>query len=282
MDEILDEDSNLYELRVFNVGQANCSALIKYNDLTKQDYKVVFVFDFGCEPCHKRNAKLNEMISKIDKDTFVLISHFHTDHFNNIASHLLMKTSRWIFPNSYTKAVKANKLFHVLLRVAASKTSSGTIYRFPSPFSFSSNIQVSEYTGPAVTSPIKNSLINLRSFVSVLSINNTRVLLPADATYKVFQACVISNKYDYVLLPNHGCYYPNNSIAKGIVNPLLKDTTLGIVQAGINSYGHPNCCHLSLYPMIKLLGTKRIYCDKVNYCTLIYRNPSYFPIIFKK
>ena len=82
-------------------------------------------------------------------------------------------------------------------------------------------------------------------------------------------------------MPHHGCYFPNDSIGKGIVKPLLKGTTLGVVQAGINSYGHPNCSHMSLYPIIKLLGTKRIYRDRVNNCSLSYRNPSYFPIIFK-
>ena len=77
------QESDLFELRVYNVGQANCSALIKYTDYGKTDYKVVVVFDYGVEG-NNSNKSLKEMLSKIDEKTTIIISHFDVDHINNI------------------------------------------------------------------------------------------------------------------------------------------------------------------------------------------------------
>ena len=62
-------DGELYELRVFNVGQANCSALIKYNDKSKTDFDVVMVYDLGFQSKHHVNKELDKMINKINSDT---------------------------------------------------------------------------------------------------------------------------------------------------------------------------------------------------------------------
>lgn len=184
IETVLEKD--LYELRIFNVGQANCSALIKYINEEKKDYRVIIVFDFGYQRSAGHNSKLEEMIGKIDCNTTILISHYDSDHINNISSHLYLTTCRWIFPNYDGKGMKALKTFQMLMKVATKKTVSGTVYNFPTPFNFSPNISIHQYSGACKADAYQSTLMNSKCLVCKLSINKKDILIPADALYEEY------------------------------------------------------------------------------------------------
>lgn len=262
------EELSLYEFRIYNVGQANCSALIKYIDKEHSDYKVIIVFDFGYKK-KRKNHSLEEMINKIDENTTMVISHFHSDHINIITDHLMMHTNRWIFPDYPPASVIGNKIFSSLLKVAQSKTSSGILYKFPTPFKFSDILTIDQYSGTSKGDCYQSSLINAKSLTCKLSIGRNDILIPGDALYEeISDSLILSDykKYDYILIPHHGCKY----FDKSSIDPTLKircfvgDETVGYVQCGKNSYGHANINHLSWYSEINSFDHSNFYDDFKN------------------
>ena len=254
-------ESHLYEFRVFHVGQANCSALIKYN-FDKSDYRVVAVFDFGCELAYRNNKALNEMIDKIDCSTVILISHFDLDHFNNIADHLLVTTCRWIFPDYDGKKKKASKIFQVLLKVALRKTGVARPFVLTGRLALSPNIQIAQRPNTWPIDPYQSSMINSRCVVSSISINGKNVLIPADALYSEIRSEIplFDDGYDYVLVPHHGCNYRESSEKPS--SGIIGDKTVGVVLCGKNHYGHASISHLSLYNRLFLFEGSQLYDSK--------------------
>ncbi len=265
---INDDELSLYEFRIYNVGQANCSALIKYVDEEHSDYKIIVVFDFGYKK-KRNNQSLDEMIKRIDENTTMVISHFHSDHINIITNHLMMHTNRWVFPDYPPTSVIGNKIFTTLLKVARGKTSSGILYRFPTPFNFSDNLTIDQYSGITKGDAHQSSLMNSKSLTCKLSIGNKDILIPGDALYEeIGDGLILKNnkKYDYILIPHHGCKY----FGKSSIDPTLKircfvgDETVGYVQCGKNSYGHANINHLSWYSEINSFDHSNFYDDFKN------------------
>ena len=260
-------ENELHELRIYNVGQANCSALIKYTDTNKKDYKVIIVFDLGFQRRFCCNKALEEMINKIDFDTTILISHYDNDHINNIADHLYLTTYRWIFPNYDGRGKKALKTFQMLLKVAVKKVGSRTIYNFPTPFNFSPNISIHQYSGKRIGDSYQSTLMNSKCLVCKLSIGGKDILIPADALYEEYgDELVLPNgkKYDYIFVPHHGCKY----VAKALAGPSLKiwnfidDNTIGVVMCGKNNYGHANIDHLSWFSFRNIHSFEGAFCYK--------------------
>lgn len=257
------EELSLYEFRIYNVGQANCSALIKYIDKERSDYKVIIVFDFGYKK-KRKNHSLEEMINKIDENTTMVISHFHSDHINIITDHLMMHTNRWVFPDYPPASVIGNKIFSSLLKVAQSKTSSGILYKFPTPFKFSDILTIDQYSGTSKGDCYQSSLINAKSLTCKLSIGRNDILIPGDALYEeISDSLILSDhkKYDYILIPHHGCKYINNKSASPAlkIRHFIGEETIGYVQCGKNSYGHANIDHLSWYSVVNYFNHSYFY-----------------------
>jgi len=260
---------NLYELRVYNVGQANCSALIKYKSEEKNDYDVIVVFDLGYQKNFKTNNKLDDMIKKINGGTTIVISHYDSDHINNIANHLYITTSRWIFPNYDGKGKKALKTFQTLLKVAKKKTGSGTIHSFPSPFNISPNISIHQYSGVRKLDPYQSTLMNSKCLVCKLSIGEKDILIPADALYEEFGSELVlpnNKKYDFVLIPHHGCKYIGKASARRTIKiwKFIDEHTVGYVMCGKNNYGHANDNHISWFNNVNFFNNTFIYDDNKN------------------
>lgn len=265
-------EEHLYELRVYNVGQANCSALIKYKDDTKTDYKVIMVYDLGYQKSNGKNSQLEKMIEKIDGDTTILISHFHSDHINNIVNHLLILTTRWLFPKYEGKNKKGLKTFQTLIKIATIKTFSGTLYNFPVPYSFSENISIHQYLKAIKGDRNQTSLTNSHCLVCKVSIGAKDVLIPGDALYGEYgDGLLLDNnkKYDYILVPHHGCKYDGNTAAnrKMRIAKFIGNDTIGIVMCGKNNYGHANENHLSWFQPnnVHLFSGSVIYDDAKNH-----------------
>ena len=283
------DNPELFELRVYSVGQANCSALIKYIDNSKADYNVVAVFDFGLEN-GKRNADLKKMISKIDENTTIVVSHFDLDHINNITKFDLIKTCRWLFPEHEPDNEDANLIYHELLKVAFSKSRNGKqVFSYKAPYSLSNYLRINQNTtGRIGDYRYQSTLVNAQSIIVSLSINGTNVLVPADALYRDFPEDVFNYTYNYVLIPHHGCRYGDNTNSSPYYDEIKKITysePVGIVMCGKDGkrYGHANTSHLSWYSNIIAFDDASFFLsrfieDKKYYCPII--TGCYFRITF--
>lgn len=253
------DGSNTYALRVYNVGQGNCSAIIKYTDKAKSDYDVIMVFDFGLEN-GKNNSDLNEMISKINHQIIILISHFDIDHINNVVNRLDLMTPWWIFPEYHGEGIKANKFFAVLLKVASKKTFSGIVPKYDGFLNLSTNIKIYQTKGKM--DPNQSTKANAECLVSIILTNRNNVLIPADSLYQEYDPRIFENHYDYVLIPHHCCKY-DTSLINGDkkIDNIIGSNTKGIVLSGKNDYGHANNNHLLRYPKQILFSSTKIYDD---------------------
>lgn len=285
------DDPSLYELRIYDVGQASCSALIKYINSDKKDYKVVIVFDFGLE-MHKTNKSLKEMISKIDENTTILISHFDLDHINNISKFTLSKTCRWLFPEKPPLSSKTNLLYQDVLAAAKKKSISGKrLYSYKTPYDFSPYLRINQNEDGVRDKRFTHTRINAECLIVTLHLNNTNVLIPADALYKDFPDDVFNYMYDYVLIPHHGCRYlpisEQNNVYCDCINKVVSNNPIGIVQSGKNGahYGHANTEHLKWYKNVfafnnSLFFRSRFVMDKTYFCGIVRDN--YYSIRFSK
>ena len=114
--------------------------------------------------------------------------------------------------------------------------------------------------------------------ISIIEIGETKVLIPADATYEVYSSSITSNKYNYILIPHHGCYYPP---AASLISAIVDDNTKGIVQSGFNFYGHPDINHLNQYNNKPIyLHTTLTYNRKIAHHTEHHSKIDYYPICF--
>lgn len=263
------DNPDLFELRVYSVGQANCSALIKYSDSEKKDFNVVAVFDFGLES-GKRNTELKRMIDKIDQNTTIIISHFHSDHINNIGKFLLTRTCRWLFPEHEPKNHKANILYHDLIKTAARKSFDGLhVFSYKTPYSLSNYLRINQNTSKKIGDKrYQHSLPNAQSIISSLCINGTNVLIPADALYGDFPADVFNYHYNYVLIPHHGCEYGDPMTSHDAyfdnIKAIAGNETKGVVMCGKGGirYGHANTNHLRWYNQVTVFSDAFFFSSK--------------------
>lgn len=256
------DGSDDYALRVYDVGQGNCSALIKYKNKDKKDYEVVMVFDFGLQPKIK-NSDLDGMIAKINNQTIILISHFDMDHINNIINRTNLMPRLWIFPKYHGTGVKANKFFAVLLKVASHKTFSGIVPRYGGYLDLSDNIKIYQTIGKM--DPNQSTKANAECLVTTIKSGKNNVLIPADSLYQEFDSRILETHYDYVLIPHHCCKY-DTSLIRDIpkINSVIDENTKGIVLSGRNSFGHANYNHLLRYNKRIIFYHCNIYDDHKN------------------
>ena len=262
------DNPELFELRVYSVGQANCSALIKYKDNLKKDYNVVVVFDFGLES-RKRNSKLKEMINKIDENTTIIISHFDLDHINNIENFELYRTCRWLFPEHEPRTKQANLLYHDLIKTASQKSINGRqVFSYKAPYSLSNYLRINQNTDKHINDrKYQSTLANAQCIISSLCINNTNVLIPADALYRDFPDDVFNYRYDYVLIPHHGCKYGDPSSVDPYfdkIRAIVNNDVKGVVMCGKGGdrHGHANTTHLRWYNDVCAFSDAHFYLSK--------------------
>ena len=262
------DDHNLFELRVYSVGQANCSALIKYTDNQKVDYKVVVVFDFGLEH-GKKNPQLKQMIDKIDENTTIIISHFDSDHINNIGKFDLNTTCRWLFPEHEPTKKRANLLYHNLIKAASRKSHDGKkAFTYEAPYSLSNYLRINQNTGAMGDRRYQSTLENAQCIIASLCINDKNVLIPADALYKDFPTDVFNYQYDYVLIPHHGCEYGDRAVSTDDyfdnIKAIVREDIKGVVMCGEGGrrYGHANTNHLKWYSDISVFDDASFFSSK--------------------
>ena len=282
------DNPELFEFRVYSVGQANCSALIKYKSVEKSDYDVIAVFDFGLEGL-KKNRELENMIRKIDDRTTIVISHFDVDHINNIGRFELKTTCRWLFPEHEPTSQEGNLLYHELIRIASKKSISGThVFSYKAPFSLSSYLRINQNTGKKKDYRYQSTLINAQCIISSLNINGKNVLIPADALYRDFPDDVFLLQYNYVLIPHHGCRYESpisHSHYSDNISKIVSSNPIGVLLSGRAGakHGHANTNHLKWYPTVVSFTDSLFFISKAHHdysysCTQCLGD--YYAIVF--
>ena len=257
------EDTENLVLRIFDVGQANCSALIKLNNNDTIE-KVICVFDIGCQKEKRLNTKLNDMLNHISNESTIIISHFDSDHFNNYKSIKLNVTNRWLFPEHRPEKYRASKLYDALLAIASKKSFSGSVYSYSTPYKLSPYLTIYQ-NNLGKKDPYQSTDENANSIVCKISLNEKRALIPADALYKEFHKDIFDQPYDLVIVPHHCCEYSSKESSsleiQNIFRSLVKNDTQAVVMCGKNTYGHANNSHLSWYSNSYFFSDSKIYDD---------------------
>lgn len=278
------DDDAYYKFRVFNVGQANCSALLKMKE--NDDYDVVAVFDLGYEEGKITNYELNSVLGKIDNRTTIVISHFDSDHINNVVSMNQYATNRWVIPDHEPKVEAASIFYQALLAQMTAKSYSGAIYRYSVPMFLSPYFKISQnQTGRH--EHFQSSQINADCMISSLLFNNTKILIPGDALYRDFPKDIFDYEFDYILVPHHCCRYePKGSSHRRLIEKIeqiTKNDPLGIVMCGTNNHGHANNDHLSWYKNHFLFRDSVVYNGRDNVVyTINNHNQDFYEIDINK
>lgn len=274
-DDYLNIDNLNLKYRVFDVGQANCSAILNFDG--ENNYKVACVFDLGCEKEKRNNYALNDMLNKIDYSTTIIISHFDSDHYNLIQYNQLPPTVRWLFSSTPPKTVKGHKIFQLLLTEATKKTYSGKVYSYNAPYRLSNYLRIEEKQDNT-KDLYQSTVLNANSVISILETRKNNILIPGDALYHDFPKGVFTTNYSVVLIPHHCCYYPSpgkrDSYAN-IIRQIVKYDPVGIAQCGKNKYGHANISHLNWYKNRIIWNEGKIYDDFKEIISFGNTNDSY-------
>lgn len=235
--------SSPYTIKLYNTGQGNCI----YLSPPKAGSQARFFFDVGSS-CYPSNQKGNEKRREVQKafqnistsyPDFIILSHWHRDHYNLIFKINTLVLCPWIVPEIPAKFPKSNTSMLNVLR------KNNRLYLFGSDEADklvrnSGIVRLEKGNG----SGCNNSGILLQM---------QQTLLPGDCMYR----CWPNNwpvkiggnqKFRYLIVPHHGaCIYPKSSRNKTVppqIATALDPAGTVYVCTGENSYGHPTDDHM--------------------------------------
>ena len=225
-------NSNKLKLRIFNVGQANCSCLYV-------DKNIHTLFDIG--DMH-RNYSLSKTIKEADNFD-IIISHFDNDHIN--ASKRLFKKAKnnvtLYFP-SWEPVKNLNTMAQFLLLGAC--ISNYNLVPLDLNSSQKNNVRgVDVFQGVLQTkNALKLSERNARCLISQINHGEESILIPGDALYDNFP---IAFKPTKMIIPHHGCYYDRRIPLSQINIEKLNETF--VFCGPSRKYHHPNVTHIGRF-----------------------------------
>ena len=221
-------------MRLFNVWQANCSALYCGT-------KVGVVFDLGNKNGKNREPVTmltKELANKNDGDVLFVISHFHDDHVN-LANHIpyeKLDNALFVFPF----VEKPNSIcFKARLMILSA-------YKYGIPMFFMFNSVptptriggVDLYKGSVKHSISENEAMNAESVIAELDLDGKRILIPGDSLYEFWPKRFSPT---HLIVPHHGCEYTNS-----MGNIDLNNVKEAFVSSKFNvRYHHPNVLHIN-------------------------------------
>lgn len=230
-----------YEIKLYNTGQGNCI----YLSPKSAGKQKKFFFDVGAS-CYPNNQAANEERTEVKAayaniggsyPDFIVLSHWHRDHYNLIYKFNNLVTCPWIipaFPAKFPKSdasvlnvLRKNNLLHLFGSIEASQLIQGSIVNWE-----------------------KGSGSDCNN--SGLLIQMQQTLLPGDCRYKYWHPnfAVGQKSFRYMVVPHHGAHiYKTEAASKG--KPLPTDVTKVLDHAaevyvctGENNYGHPAKDHM--------------------------------------
>ena len=262
-EESVADGDNAY-LRLYNVGQANCSAIYGENGLRA-------VFDLG-----SKNRKNREPISMLKNDTVIktkdektgritriigkpiifVISHFHEDHVN-LCANIPAKgfdNATFVFPfidSNLSANLNVDAQYLILSaflgggRVIILKQSS------PEPVIIGG---IELYKGEKCVGGNVSERMNAEGVISYVPFGSNKILIPGDSLYfywpKTFDVT-------HLIVPHHGCKLDKEK------DPFIHIDSSQVKEAFVNSkfnkkYHHPNTTHTGHFNRVKMFYFKPV------------------------
>lgn len=242
-------------LREYNVGQGNFSELIDEN----KNKKIVFDPGMTYLDDHDNFLGSRKELETLNAECF-FISHFDLDHILGIIylnDFQFTKDKLWIIPKPEKINVSQNAKRLIWYLHNTSKLRYIEDSNLANVFHFNTNITI--YKGTAPFKGKKDSVYTNCSGI-MISVNGITksALLTGDCLYNYWSSKILgpsgSIKYDYLIVPHHGCNIKQLASIKILGN---QDAT-AIVPVGIKQkhYHHPNFDHID---RVSKNGFKKIY-----------------------
>lgn len=228
-----------YQIKLYNIGQGNCI----YLRPKRAGIQKKFFFDVGAT-CYPNDQKANETRGEVraayanigaSYPDFVILSHWHRDHYNLIYKFNNLVTCPWIVPDfsvkfpmsstSMLNVLKKNNLLHLFGSAAADQL----IQR-------SGIMDCVKASGPDCNS-------------SGLLVEMEQTLLPGDCEYRHWPSGFATGKtFQYMVVPHHGAHIHKNGKSKASQSsiPTALDQAAEVyVCVGENIYRHPADDHMN-------------------------------------
>ena len=236
------EKSNIegYVVRVFNVGQANCSAVF-----VNKNPNSYFVFDIG--DCNSNN-KLRDFLKNMNSNGFVVISHYDNDHINMYKSlgkkalkrvfiiHELPCYKRTLVFLSFIKKLYKHKTPLLIVKDDSLKSNSLTIGNYLSIYQ-GETLKMSKY---------QSTIENTHSLVGKIKINGKIAVFPGDALEEEFD--IGEKRVDLFMISHHGCKYD------GKVAFNVEMAHLFVTHKCNYRYKHPDLNHINFFKSVQRFG----------------------------
>lgn len=264
--EVSDIDG--YTVRVFNVGQANCSAVFLKNSTNPY-----CIFDIG--DCNS-NGSLKSFLAKMSDNGFVMISHYDRDHIN-LYNELGYNALKRVFIVHELPSYKLSSTFLFFIWKLYCNNTPLIVIKDGSlttkPLSIGKFLSI--YQGELLKmSKYQSTTENTCSLIGKIKINNKIAVFPGDALEEEFD--IGEEKIDLLMIPHHGCGYGKK------VSFTAAQAHLFVKHACNNRYKHPALNHVSNFAVVHRFGDKssKIYDKgmKINdtYTSKIDNNLCYF------
>jgi hypothetical protein len=224
-----------YVLRVFDVGNANCSVLLK-------EGKPIAVFDIGS----RKKSLPDGLIELLEgmKDGLFVISHWDCDHINlNKKLKAAYSANFWLLPEPTIRTEEVENLFDSL-------SISGRFLLLPdgvippsAPLSFDAVSVLQAKPNPM--DPNQSTKENAHGLLAEINAERT-AFIPGDALYQEYPKTFFP---DVLIIPHHVCWLKD--LTRPPVTVKVKKNAFAIMPVGETGFGypryHPNQIHYSLY-----------------------------------
>ena len=269
--------------KIYNVGQGNCISIT-----INEKYNIYFDIGESINPSNFTNENnfIHENYLYIQKERpeFIILSHWHMDHFLGIARCELWKSKGgipfWIAPNLNIIAKSSQSRAAMLLCAFLIKQERillfdnnrrGNNNYIPALESSMNNSRFSLWQGGGNKSP--NGIVNNVGLILKISLNLNNndnfnrngpqnLLFTGDCEYMqmpegIFKEYGQTVGYDLVVTPHHGSKYAvcnykaNNRTYKGSLysfSRCVESNIKGraIISVGVNNYKHPSVEHIAM------------------------------------
>lgn len=203
LDRLFDDTVKCQEVRIYNVGQANCC----YCDLTtKQIFFDIGVTRSGEDIQDAIVQSAVKEISTLDVDA-VILSHWDLDHILGVCyNQNCLKKKIWIVPDFEkmysTPRISIKRVCNYLIKNGNSKLFMVDTDKTNKLLFESCNKSVTIYRGDLKASYGVNKMNNGGLLLKLE--NKQNILMPGDCENRVILNVTGNNQYDNVLVPHHG------------------------------------------------------------------------------
>ena len=218
------------KIRAYNVGQANCSALMRGDT-------PVAVFDLGRVG---KNTAMTKMLKNLSQEGVVIISHYDCDHINKF-SELSQAANKRLFIIHQLPSHIGMPIYNQFISYLARNCRN--VWIIPDnylikPLRLGCCMEI--YQGmDSRRSRYQSTPENRHSLVVKLSINRKIAVIPGDALEEEFD--INESEIFYISIPHHGCSY------QGKLPFCARNAFLFVAASGHGRYHHPQENHIDLY-----------------------------------